>query len=108
MNDKLLIASKYKKTNEYILNITNNYPHKYLELKTRIINTSFDILELIYMANIHISQKINIIPKIKMLDYYMKLSYEYNIITKKKYTTIANYLLELLKMIYGWSDEKKE
>ncbi len=47
MNDKLLIASKYKKTNEYILNITNNYPHKYLELKGRIINTSFDILELI-------------------------------------------------------------
>ncbi len=55
-----------------------------------------------------ISSKISIIPKIKMLDYYMKLSYDYNIITKKKYTIISNNLLELLKMLYGWSDEKKE
>ena len=52
MNDKLLIASKYKKTIEYILNITDNYPHKYLELKTRIINDCFKILENIYITNI--------------------------------------------------------
>ena len=106
MNDKLLIASKYKKTIEYILNITDNYPHKYNELKSRIVNSCFDILEYIYLANIDSSKKNNILPKIKMLDYYMKLSYDYNIITKKKYSVISNYLLELLKMIYGWCDEK--
>ena len=44
MKDNLLIASKYKKTIEYIFKITDNYPHKYIELKTKIINTSFDIL----------------------------------------------------------------
>ena len=40
-NEKLLIASKYKKTSKYILDMASNYPHKYLELKTRIINTTF-------------------------------------------------------------------
>lgn len=75
MTDKLLIASKYKKTIEYILNIMDNYPHKYYELKTKIINTSFDILENIYLTNIDNNYKKYLIPKIKMLDYYMKLNY---------------------------------
>ena len=85
MNDKLLIASKCKKTIEYIFNITDNYPHKYIELKTRIVNTGFDILENIYVSNIDIKNKKYIIPKLKMLDYYLKLSYKKNIITKRKY-----------------------
>ena len=53
MNDKLLIASKYKKTIEYILKITDNYPHKYLDLKKNISNTCFEILEYIYISNIY-------------------------------------------------------
>ena len=64
MSDKLLITSKYKKTIEYILNITDNYPHKYTELKTRIINTSFEILENIYITNIEKGKHIYLIPKL--------------------------------------------
>lgn len=108
MNDKLLIASKFKKTIEYIFDITDNYPHKYIELKTRIINTSFDILENIYISNIDILNKKNVIPKIKMLDYYIYLSYKYNIIKKKKFITISGYLLEITKMILGWKNEESK
>ena len=43
-----------------------------------------------------------------MLDYMMYLSYKYNIITKKKYETISNYLLELIKMINSWINEKSK
>ena len=75
MKDILLIASKYKKTIEYILKITDNYLHKYIELKSRIINTSFDILELIYIINNNGNHINDLIPKIKMLDYYLYLSY---------------------------------
>lgn len=106
MNDKLLIASKYKKTIEYIFKITDNYPHKYFDLKNRIIDISFDILEIIYISNIDNSNKKLIVPKIKMLDYYMRLSYKNNIITKRKYEVVSNYLLEIIKMIIGWSNEK--
>ena len=38
MKDKLLIATKTKKTIEYIFTICDNYPHKYIELRKRIIN----------------------------------------------------------------------
>ena len=54
------------------------------------------------------SEKIYIIPKIKMLDYYLKLSYEKKIITKRKYEVISNYLLEITKMIFGWINEKSK
>ena len=106
--DKLTIAKKGKKTIEYILNMTNNYPHKYVELKSRIINTSFDILELIYVSNIDKSKKRYLIPKLKMLDYYLKLSYKNDIISVKKYQMVANYLEELIKMIIGWSNEESK
>lgn len=106
MNEKLLIAKKTKKTIEYIVNLTDNYPHKYIELKSRIINTSFDILEMIYLSNIDNSNKKYIIPKLKMLDYYFKLSYKKEIISKRKYEVISNYLLEIVKMVMGWSNEK--
>lgn len=92
MNDKLLIASKYKKTIEYILKITDNYPHRYLDLKSNISDTCFDILENIYIGNINKDEKKLIIPKIKMLDYYLKLSYKYDVITKRKYEVVIIYL----------------
>ena len=100
MKDSLIIASKYKKTIEYIFKITDNYPHKEIELKSRIINTSYDILECIYAYD-----KKYIIPKLKMLDYYLKLSYEKKIISKRKYEVISNYLLEIVKMVYSWVKE---
>ena len=106
MNDRLLLAKKCKKTIEYILNTCENYPHKYLELKNRIVNTSFDILENIYISNLESSNKKNIIPKIKMLDYYLKLSYKKDIITKRKYEVTSSYLLELTKIIIGWINEE--
>lgn len=43
-----------------------------------------------------------------MLDYYLKLSYKYNIITKRKYEVVSNYLLELTKMIMGWINEESK
>ena len=43
-----------------------------------------------------------------MLDYYMYLSYKNSIITKKKYEVISNYLLELIKMINSWINEKSK
>ena len=83
MKDKLLLATKCKKTIEYIIKAVENYPHKYSNLKNNIINTSFSILESIYNGNIDFNYKKTTIPKIQMLDYYLKLSYKYDIISKK-------------------------
>lgn len=108
MKDQLEIVIKAKKTAEYIIEMTENYPHKYIELKSRIVNTSFDIIEFIYIANIDYNQKKYIVPKLKMLDYYLKISYKNDIISKKKYEVISNFLSEIVKMVVSWSNEKKE
>ena len=111
MSDKLLIITKLKKTIEYIDKILDNYPHKYIELKKRLIDSLFDILEYSYMANNNIDRYNNkriCIVKLEMIDYYLKLSYEKKIITKRKYEVISNYLLEITKMIFGWINEKSK
>lgn len=108
MNDRLVLARKCKKTIEYISNICDNFPHKYIELKNRIVNTSFDVLELIYTSNIDFSNKKYIIPKLKMLDYYLKLSYKKEIISKRKYEVTSSYLLELVKIVMGWINEESK
>lgn len=108
MKDQLEIVIKAKKTSEYIIEMTENYPHKYNELKSRIVNTSYDIIEYIYIANIDSNKKKYIIPKLKMLDYYLKVSYKNNIISKKRYEVVSNFLSEIVKMVVSWSNEKKE
>ena len=43
-----------------------------------------------------------------MLDYYLKLSYKNEVITKRRYEVISNYLLEIIRMILGWNNEKSK
>ena len=111
--DKLLIISRLKKTYEYILKSLDNYPHKYIELKQHIDNTILEILELCYIANNGYEMgknKIIAIAKLSMVDYYLKLSYKNEIISKKKYESIAKHLLEIQLMLKGWlkTNEKEE
>ena len=44
------------------------------------------------------------IVKLEMIDYYLKLSYKKDIISKKKFESISNYLLEIKKMLFGWKN----
>lgn len=108
MNDKLMLAKKAKKTIENIIKITDNYPHKYIEIKSKIVNTCFELLETIYVSNIDNSNKKYIVPKLKMLDYYLKISYKKDIISKRKYEVVSNYLLELVRMVNGWQNEENK
>ena len=105
-DDNFLIAIKCKKTIEFILKLIDNYPKKYSMWKDRITYTCFDLLESIYISNIDNSYKKYLIPKIKLLDYYLKLSFKYKIISDKKYDMAGRFLLELVKMIMGWNNEK--
>ena len=53
MQDRLLIATKLKKTIEYIEKVTVNYPHAENVLKNKIIDTCYKLLELVYRSNIY-------------------------------------------------------
>ena len=105
MSDKLLIITKLKRTIEYIDKSLDNYPHKYIELKKRLIDCLFDMLEHCYLANINIDRYNNkciCIVKLEMIDYYLKLSYKKDIISKKKYEGICKHLIEIKKMLFSW------
>lgn len=111
--DKLLIITKLKKTYEYILKSLENYPHKYIELKQHIDSTILDMIEACYMANNGYEKeknKIKCLSKLSMVDYYLKLSYKNEIISRKKYESIAKHLLEIKLMVKSWIkiDEESE
>ncbi len=104
MQDKLIIATKTKKTIELIEKTIINFPHKERNLKNRLANTCYDLLENIYYANItkEINSMKKIIVNIKMIDYFLKLSCNRELISLKKYEQIGNYLLEINKMVNIW------
>lgn len=113
MSDKLQIITRIKKTIEYVDKSLDNYPHKHIELKNKISNDLNSMLEYCYIANQDIEkskyQKLSLV-KLEMIDYYLKISYKKDLISKKKYESIAKHLLEINQMICGWirSNEKSE
>ena len=102
--EKLIIAKVARKTLRYIEKNTDNFPIKYAVLRNRIINTYYDILELIYRANVfqELDDKKEIIVKIQMLNFYIEEAYNKDILSHKKLISYGNYLLELDKMVRAW------
>ena len=111
MYDNLIISKKIKKTLEYVDKITINYSHEYRYLKNNINSSFFNLLELSYKANIFkdINSMKEMIVKIKIIEFYIKKSLDYGLISFKKFINIGEYLLELIKMINAWiKNEKKK
>ena len=112
-NDEFLILTKTRKTIEYINNIIENYPKKYINLISRIENTCFDLLEVIhyYIVSNNTYRKKYLkeyIVKISILDDLIGISYNNKLITSKKLKSVSNYIIELRKMCYGLIKNEKE
>ena len=104
MNDKFLVMKRMK---IFIINLNSiliNYPRNELVLKNRIINTSYDILELISICNLdNKKENFNILlSKIFMLDFYLEVSYKNKYINEKICNSKSLELERIKKMIYGW------
>ena len=107
MEDKLILLKEYKlfinRYEKLVINLNNSYK----DIKTRIINTMYNILESIYYTNLlEVNKRKNyqrkIIVNIKMLDYYFYKLYKDNIILEINYNKINNNLLTILKLVLGW------
>ena len=109
MQDKLLIISKIKKTISYIDKVLINFPNAEHVLKNNIICSFYDLLELVYKANIHkdIFFMKESLVKIRMIEYYIKISLEKKIINFKKFENVGKHLLEINKMINVWALNEK-
>ena len=104
MQDKFIIASKIKKTIEYVKKSINNYPHEYVSLKNNIIDSFYYLLKLSYKASVYKDINImkDIVVEIKMIEYFIKVSYKYKLISYKKFDNIGKYLLEINLMVNSW------
>lgn len=106
--EKFKIANLSKelivKIDKYLI----NFPHKELELKKEIRETSLKLLEIIYLANEtrDIKKKISLqeeaIAKMKYLDFLFNLCYDKEILNKKKYLKFGMLLEQILTYIYAW------
>jgi len=92
----------------YIDKNLENFPKKDIELKNRIRNTSYDLLEISYEANstMNIQLKkellLKMIAKAKILDFLIDLCNEKEIVTNKKYIKFAEKLDDIVKYTTGW------
>ena len=90
----------------YLDKYLDNFPRKDIELKNRIRNISFDLLEIAYKANISRENKDHyiedIIVKVKILDFLLNLCYDKEIINVKRYIKFGEKLDDILKYAVGW------
>lgn len=101
---------------ELVLNVDKNlenFPKKDIEIKNRIKNESYDILELAYKINV--SKDINrlnymdeIIAKIKVIDFLVNLCYDKQIINSKRYIKFGESLDNIIKYLIGWKKSIKQ
>ena len=88
-----------------------NFPKKDIELKNRIRNNTYDILELNYEANstpnIELKTKLinKVFAKLKIIDFLLNLSLDKKIITQKKYYKLADKIDDVLKYETGWMNQ---
>lgn len=112
MREDLIIARNLKKSIIYIDKIVANFPNTEKVLKDNIMKTLYDILELIYFTNElnplerNLYQK-KIISKLKMIDFYFKISVDKKYISYKKYNKVGLHLSGIVKSIYGWIKYEK-
>ena len=105
MNDKFKVVINIKDFINYIDTILINYPRSEYILKNRLENTSYDLLELVYLGNLmedRIDIQKKIICKISMLDYYLEVSYKNKCISLRKLNNASKKLDVIRKMVYGW------
>lgn len=94
----------------YIDKNLDNFPKKDIELKNRIRNTSYDLLEMAYIANttqdLEYKTKLieKIIAKVKIIDFLLNICYDKQIINSKKYVKFGERLDDIIKYTTGWKN----
>jgi len=84
-----------------------SFPKKDVEIKQKIKNNSYELLEIIYEANLteNMDKKTDLlekgIAKIKLIDFLINLSYDKELIPQKKYIKLSEKLDDIVKYISG-------
>ncbi len=88
--------------------LLDNFPRKDIEIKNRIRNSSYDLLELAYKANMTANKEHRreileeAFAKVKIIDFLVNICYDKKIINSKRYVKFGNTIEDINKYITGW------
>lgn len=88
--------------------LLDNFPKKDIELKNRIRNNSYDLLELAYKANMTANKEHRreileeTLAKVKIIDFLVNICYDKKLINSKRYVKFGNTMEDINKYITGW------
>ena len=83
--------------------LLDNFPKKDIEIKNRLRNNSYDLLELAYQANMTVDKEKReeildlTLAKVKIIDFLVNLCYDKQIINSKKYVKFGDSLEDINK-----------
>ena len=86
----------------------DNFPKKDIEIKNRLRNSTYDLLELVYFANTAADVEVRknlleqAISKMKVIDFLVNLIYDKKIINSKKYYKLGQKSDDIVKYLIGW------
>lgn len=86
----------------------DNFPKKDIEIKNRIRNSSYNVLELAYKTNVTSDLKRKkefletLFAEIKILDFLLNMCYDKMIINQKKYFKFGEKINDIVKYSTGW------
>ena len=106
--EKFKIINFIRELIVYIDKNLDNFPKKDIELKNRIRNASYDLLELSYKANVTTDKDYKkrlleeIIAKVRVVDFLLNLCYDKQIINNNRYIKFGQRIDDILKYSLGW------
>lgn len=110
--DNSNIILRLKKTIIFTEKNLDNFPRNEFVLKNRIIDAFYTILELTYSAYVDSENKNKIVKeilvKIRMIDFYLQISLDKEIISRKNLKNISLHLRDITSMYYAWLNCKNE
>lgn len=102
----------------YLDDMLENFPKKDLEISKLIKQESYEMLKLAYLANVTTDLMFRqrnlelIIARVKLLDFFVNISYDKKIINQKKYLKVGQRLDDIIRYVTGWLnatiEEKKK
>ncbi len=111
MNDFILM-NKIKELNLYTENfVFASFPKKDLALKIRLEQHLYQLVELTIKANVNKGNirskyQTDLISTIYLVDYYIGMIYEKNIIKKKRFIAFVGLLTEIKRIAVKWRENE--
>lgn len=110
---EMAVFTSAKKLSEYVFVVTEKSPKKYRwSIVSKLQSASIDVIDNLYQANFEQQEQRLFYQKragvkLRLLDHYAEIAFKMQAISQKQMFNIAKYIVEVRKMLAGWSKSTK-